>query len=226
VKGAAMQGLPHRRIVVINPNSLQETTAAIEHAVTVFSGFPLEIVCKTSHDGPPGIQTQSEADDAVAPLVKLATQTARDADAIVIACFSDPGLHGLRERLAIPVLGIGESAMLVALATAQRIGVIAIAEASIVRHHRYFSAMGIIGRLAGERALNMQVRELADVKSTQRRLIEVGRQLKEIDGAGVLVLGCAGMASLRAAVEDETGLPVVEPTQAAVSLAIGRMRLC
>ncbi|MBN9429743.1 MAG: aspartate/glutamate racemase family protein [Burkholderiales bacterium] len=221
-----MQGLPHRRIVVINPNSLQETTAAIEHAVTVFSGFPLEIVCKTSHDGPPGIQTQSEADDAVAPLVKLATQTARDADAIVIACFSDPGLHGLRERLAIPVLGIGESAMLVALATAQRIGVIAIAEASIVRHHRYFSAMGIIGRLAGERALNMQVRELADVKSTQRRLIEVGRQLKEIDGAGVLVLGCAGMASLRAAVEDETGLPVVEPTQAAVSLAIGRMRLC
>ena len=38
-------------------------------------------------------------------------------------------------------------------------------------------------------------------------------------------MGCAGMARYRKPLQDEIGVPVVEPTQAAVSMAIGRVRL-
>jgi Asp/Glu/hydantoin racemase len=38
-------------------------------------------------------------------------------------------------------------------------------------------------------------------------------------------MGCAGMARYRKPLQDEIGIPVVEPTQAAVSMAIGRVRL-
>jgi allantoin racemase len=41
----------------------------------------------------------------------------------------------------------------------------------------------------------------------------------------VLVLGCAGMAQYRHRVEQAIGLPVVDPTQAAVTMAIGAVRL-
>jgi Asp/Glu/hydantoin racemase len=38
-------------------------------------------------------------------------------------------------------------------------------------------------------------------------------------------MGCAGMARYRAALEDTLGIPVVEPTQAAAAMAIGRVWL-
>jgi Asp/Glu/hydantoin racemase len=38
-------------------------------------------------------------------------------------------------------------------------------------------------------------------------------------------MGCAGMARYRAALEDAVRLPVVEPTQAAVAMALGRVHL-
>jgi allantoin racemase len=53
----------------------------------------------------------------------------------------------------------------------------------------------------------------------------VGTRLRDHDGADVLVLGCAGMAQYRAGLEAEVGLPVIDPTQAAVTMAIGAVRL-
>jgi Asp/Glu/hydantoin racemase len=38
-------------------------------------------------------------------------------------------------------------------------------------------------------------------------------------------MGCAGMARYRDGLQQELGVPVVEPTQAAVSMAIGRVRV-
>jgi Asp/Glu/hydantoin racemase len=38
-------------------------------------------------------------------------------------------------------------------------------------------------------------------------------------------MGCAGMAPYRDPLEKTLGIPVVEPTQAAVTMAIGRVRL-
>jgi Asp/Glu/hydantoin racemase len=55
-------------------------------------------------------------------------------------------------------------------------------------------------------------------------MIEVGKRLRDRLGADVLVLGCAGMARHRAALAAALGLPVVDPTQAAVTMAIGAVR--
>jgi allantoin racemase len=122
----------------------------------------------------------------------------------------------------VPVLGIGECGMLTAMTLGQRIGVIAIARSSIVRHLRYFASMGMMGRVVRERSIDLSVAESTDRSRALSRMIETGLLLRE-DGADVLVMGCAGMADLRAAVEDGVGLPVVEPTQAAVGMAIGRL---
>ncbi len=67
------------------------------------------------------------------------------------------GLHGLRERLVAPVLGIGECSMLTVCTLGQRIGVIAIALQAIPRHLRYYGAMGLSGRIARERAIDLDV---------------------------------------------------------------------
>jgi Asp/Glu/hydantoin racemase len=147
------------------------------------------------------------------------------AGAFVIACFSDPGLHALREQSRRPVFGIAECGVLTALTLGQRFGVLAILPTSIPRHLRYFGAMGVTQRLAADLPIGLGVAELADEGRAFRRLVEVGRTLKDDHGADVLVMGCAGMARFRAPLEHEVGIPVVEPTQAAVAMAVGRVRL-
>lgn len=211
------------RITLVNPNSLVKVTEAIERAVAPYTHLPLEFRCLTSSEGPAGIQTQAEADASIASMAPLFLREAATTDAFVVACFSDPGLHGLRDLVAAPVLGIGECSVLTAMSIATRIGVVAIAGASIPRHLRYFRAMGVADRICGELALNMKVSDLADPEQAFLRMEEVGKTLRDAHGADVLIMGCAGMADLRERLEDACGLPVVEPTQAAVAMAAGRI---
>jgi allantoin racemase len=211
-------------LYVVNPNSSVAVTAGIDRAVAPFrSADGPRIECITLDEGPPGIQTQRDVDGVIDPLCRRIAALDESASAFVIACFSDPGLHSAREVSGKPVLGIMECGLLTALTLGQRFGVIAILPTSIARHRRMINAMGISSRLANERAVGLPVVELADESKTLGRMIEAARALRE-DGADSVVMGCAGMAQYRARVESEAGIPVVEPTQAAVAMALGRVR--
>jgi allantoin racemase len=213
------------RIRVVNPNSNEAVTRGIDEAVQPlrFDGGP-EIVCSTLTEGPFGVETQEHVESVALPLRRL-VEADNASDAFIIACYSDPGLHVCREGTTRPVFGIAECGVLTALARAERFGVIAIMQRSIARHMRYLRQMGLMDRLAGERPLNMSVAEIASGDGTLSRMIEVGRALKDQDGANAIVMGCAGMARHRKPLEDALGIPVIDPTQAAVTMALGVVQL-
>lgn len=213
--------MTRRRIVVVNPNSNEAVTRGLDEALRplAFAEGP-EIVCTTLADGPYGIETQADVEGVAMPLRRF-IESDNGADAFVIACYSDPGLHVCREGTDRPVFGIAESGVLTALARAETFGVIAIKQRSIRRHVRYLRQMGLTERLAGERPLEMSVAETASGEGTLDRLIAVGRELRDEDGAGAIVMGCAGMARHRRALEEALGVPVIDPTQAAVAMALG-----
>lgn len=213
-------------IIVINPNSSQTVTSGLDTALEPLRmpGGP-EIRCLTLKEGPPGIQSQADVESVTLPLAALAKSLEAEAAAFVIACFSDPGLHVVRETVKRPVLGIAESGVLTALTMGQKFGVIAILKRSIARHMRQWGAMGVMDRLAGEISIDMGVAELSDREKTLARMIEVGTRLRDEKDANVIVMGCAGMAPLRGALQDALQIPVVEPTQAATAMALGRVRL-
>jgi len=214
------------RILVINPNSTEAVTRGIDEACAPLRipGGP-EIECVTLKEGPPGIETQQHVDGAVAPLLDLVSRNEKQYAAFVIACYSDPGLHSVREATKKPVLGISECGILTALTLGHKFGVIAILKQSIPRHLRYVGALGVSERLAGELPIGLGVTELSDETKTFGRMVEVGQTLRDQHGANVVVMGCAGMARYRKPLQDKLGIPVVEPTQAAVAMAIGRVRL-
>jgi allantoin racemase len=214
------------RILVINPNCTEAVTRGIDEACAPLRmpGGPA-IDCVTLKQGPPGIESQQHVDGVIAPLLSLLGKNERKYAAFVIACYSDPGLHSLREATKKPVLGISECGILTALTLGQKFGVIAILKKSIPRHLRYVGAMGVSDRFAGERPVGLPVVELSNAKKTFARMVEAGKALRDIDGADVVVMGCAGMARYRKPLQDAIGIPVVEPTQAAVAMAIGRVRL-
>lgn len=209
-------------IVVINPNSNQAVTDGLSRALDPFrlAGGP-KIDCVTLAEGPFGIESQKDADSVVLPLARM-VEGREDAAAFVLACYSDPGIDVCRSVSPVPVFGIQEGGVLTALARSDLIGIVAIAEASILRHRLYMRRMGVLERVAGERALNMSVDESARGSGTFDRLLEVGGALKS-DGAGAIILGCAGMAVHRAPLESALDVPVIDPTQAAVAQAMGAL---
>ena len=219
-----MASQPRRRILVVNPNSNEVVTKGLADALAPlqFADGP-EIECRTLAEGPYGIETQEHVESVALPLRRLIAGS-NDVDAFVIACYSDPGLHVCREATDRPVFGINESGVLTALARAERFGVIAIGQRSIRRHVRYLRQMGLDARFAGERPLNMSVAETASGESTLDRMIEVGAELRDEDGADVVVMGCAGMARHRQPLEAALGVPVIDPTQAAVAMAVGAVQ--
>jgi Asp/Glu/hydantoin racemase len=213
-------------ILVINPNSNEAVTAGIDAALDPLriSGGPA-IRALTLKEGPPGVQTQHDVESVTLPLARLAQSLEAEASAFVIACFSDPGLHVVREAVQRPVLGIAECGVLTALTMGHRFGVIAILDTSISRHLRLWGAMGVTDRLAGELAIGLTVAELADRDRTLKRMIETGKRLRDERQANTIVMGCAGMAAFREPLQQELGIPVIEPTQAAATMALGRVQL-
>ncbi|MGF1528691.1 MAG: aspartate/glutamate racemase family protein [Candidatus Competibacterales bacterium] len=212
-------------IVVINPNSTEAVTKGIDAAVAPLrlAGGPA-IECLTLREGPPGIESQRHADGVVLPLCRLA-EGRPDAGAFVIACYSDPGLHLLREATGRPVYGIAESAMATALTCGERFGVISILAQSIPRHLRQVRAMGLTARFANDRAIGLGVLGLGDDAEALARMIETGQQLRDADGADVVIMGCAGMARFQKPLAEALGIAVIEPTQVAVVMALGAVQL-
>ena len=204
------------RIDVLNPNSSREVTALMRAGLADVPLERHEIRCLELADAPIGIETDAHVAEVVPMVADHAG--AMQADALVVACFSDPGVAAAREVTRAPVVGIAESAYLLALHLGPRFGVVSLGPASVARHAAHIGRLGLGARLAGDRPVGMSVAE-GHAPGALERIAGVARQLRDEDGADVIILGCAGLGRSRAPLEDMLGLPVIDPVQAGVLAA-------
>ena len=214
------------RILVINPNSSEGMTRKIDAAIAPlrFTDGP-NIECLTLAEGPSGIETDADVQAVINPLCQYIRSLEKNAAAFVNACFSDPGLAEIRAITKRPIFGIAESALVTALAHGQQIGILSILPASVARHARLIDRLGISARIAGDLSINLGIDELNDSDRTFKRLQLTAGQLRREYGADVLVLGCAGMSQYRARLARHIEIPVIDPCQAAVGMAIMATRI-
>lgn len=208
----------HGRILIINPNSSRSCTDGIAEAVAPFAGPGLPRIDVTRlADGPPAIVTWRDWFGVAEPLCREVEREA--ADAYVIGCVSDPGLEAVRSVTDKPVLGMFRCAVAAALTRAERFGIIGFTQKSLPRQRRALQAMGVEGRMAGWIPLDLPMEMLTDSVAPQGRIAAAARQLAE-QGAEVIILGCAGMAKHVGVTAEASGLPVIEPCQAAATAAL------
>lgn len=207
-----------RQILVLNPNSNKNVTRAIAASVEYFDveGAP-EIVCETLSGAPLEIASRMDIDVIREPI--LNRYRSMTADAMVIACYADPGLADIRAEEVKPVFGIQESAINSALSMPGKFGVIAVSENAKKRHATYMKKMGVLNRFAKERVATLGVEESMG-EPAFAKLLKSGARLRDIDGAETVILGCVGMAPHRERLEAELGIRVIDPVQAAVGMAM------
>jgi len=207
------------KLHIVNPNTTASMTAKIGAAARVVARAGTEITAVNPDFGPASIEGYFDEAFSLPGLLDEIAK-APDADAFIIACFDDTGLEAARCATAAPVIGIGEAAFHMASLISEKFSVVTTLSRSIVPIERNLAKYGLIARCARVRASDVPVLALEEEGSDARRRIEaeIARALDE-DGAEAIVLGCAGMADLAAALAARFGVPVLDGVACAVALA-------
>ncbi|OIQ50612.1 Asp/Glu/Hydantoin racemase [Pseudodesulfovibrio hydrargyri] len=203
------------RILLINPNSSPAMTRTIANTGKAAAAPGTEVVGTCPPGAPLSIEGHSDGVLAAFHTLKLVEESG-PADGYVLACFDDTGVDAVRERVAGPVLGIGEAAMHAATMLACRFSILTSLERSVPILEDNAARYGLAARCRGVHAAQLPVLAFEDGKSAYAVLRDAARAVLERDRSDALVLGCGGMAHLAPRLAGELGVPVVEGVACAV----------
>lgn len=215
------------QIRVINPNTTGRMTALIGSAARAVAAPGTVITALNPSFGPPSIECHlDEVWAAVGVAEQVRLGEAEGADAFVIACFGDPGLHAARELARGPVIGIAEAAFHAASLVATGFSVVTTLSRTCVIAEHLVQQYGFERRCRGIHGTDIAVLDLEDPASDAfARVLASARHALEHDRSGAVVLGCAGMADLCHRLQSELGVPVIDGVAAAVTFAEALLRL-
>jgi allantoin racemase len=214
------------KIKVINPNTTDSMTRKIGEAASAGAAAGTHVVAVSPAAGPVSIEGHyDEAVSVIGLLEEIQKGEADGVDGYVIACFGDPGLLAAREAARGPVLGIAEAAMHAASLVATGFSIVTTLAPRVIAQH-LVESYGMTRFCRGIRATDLAVLDLEKPGSQARRIIldECRRALAE-DGAGAIVLGCAGMADLATEIQQTLGVPAIDGVAAAVGFVEVLVRL-
>ena len=208
------------KIFVINPNTSQSMTDHIRDVLIPIKRPDTELVVTCPDKGPETIESAYDEAYAIPPTLELVKRANKEGyDAVIIACFSDPGLHAAREISRIPVVGIEESSFHVAAMLGARFSIITPRKARIPAKEAEVRMCGMSHFLSSVRSLNLSVAETdSDPERTKKKILEEAGKAVEEDGAEVIILGCAGMTGYSEEIEKKLNVKVIDPTSVALKI--------
>ncbi len=210
------------KLLLINPNTSVEMTRSIERAARACAAPGTQVTAVNPSFGPRSIECHYDEAFAAAGVAEQ-VRLARDwgPDAVVVACFGDPGLDAAREATDAPVLGIAEAAFHAASFLATGFSVVTTMTRTCVMAERLLQRYGFERHCRGVHGTDIPVLDLETDPTVLARIEAASRQALAQDRSGAIVLGCAGMAPLCERLTQSLGVPVVDGVACAVKFAEG-----
>jgi allantoin racemase len=211
-------------ILVVNPNTSQEMTAAIDRMAQAAAGSSANVVTIRSHNGPYTIEGALDAALATAGMLEVIAAYKDPFDAVVVACFGDPGVEALRTLLHVPVIGIGAASFMQASCLSQRFAIVTPVAGTQERYAAVAAAMGLDRQFVGTYPTPLSVADFeSDDPAVLETLVFHAEQAVK-DGADCLLFGCAGIADQVCDIEARVGVLCITSATAGVSQAIACLR--
>lgn len=209
------------KLLLINPNTSTAMTQSIARAARGVALSSTEVVAVQPSFGPASIECHYDeafAAAGVAEQVRLAQ--AWRPDAVVLACFGDPGLDAAREVSGAPVIGVAEAAFHAATLIATRFSVVTTLTRTCITAERLLQRYGFERHCGGVHGTDIPVLDLEHTSDeTVYRIEQAAREALARDRSSAIVLGCAGMANLCATLSARLQVPVIDGVSVAVKLA-------
>ena len=211
-------------ILVVNPNTSEDMTAAIDRVGQVAAGTSATVVTLRSQQGPHTIEGPLDAALGVAGMLEVIGAYTQPFDAVVVACFGDPGVEALRVLVRVPVIGIAAASFIQAAFLSQRFAIVTPAVGTPERYAAVTAAMGIRQQFLGTYQTQLSVADFeSDDPSVVDTLVFHAQQAVK-DGAECLLFGCAGIADQIQEIAERVGVLCLPSVAAGVSQAIACVR--
>ncbi len=199
------------RLLVINPNTTASITDLCLRYVRTVVGDDIELIGATGRFGCAYIS--SEACYAVAAHAALDcyAEHGEGCDAVLLACFGDPGLFALREVSKLPVIGLAEASMQAAVERGGRFGIVTGGARWKPMLERFVAMLGLSDRLAGVRTVSLTGGQIAANRDGAIEMLakECAAAADE-DGADQIILGGAALAGLAEQIQPRVWAPVLD----------------
>lgn len=220
-----------QKILLINPNCTELMT--VNCIKMVEQHLPADAIVygyTAPKTAPTTIEGHLDGVLSSADVMRDAYDLIKEADACLVACFSDhPLINCLREEFDMPVCGIMEAAIYNARIIGARFGIVATVYRSQIRHDDGVRNYGLSGQCAGLLSTGLKVSELHT--KPREEVLEIMRnvatKLVVEKDADAILLGCAGMTDMKEAVENAVkphGVIVIDGVVAGVNLLSGVIR--
>lgn len=209
------------KLLLVNPNTSTGMTADMTATAQQVAAPGTLVVGRQPSFGPLSIEGHfDEAFGAAGVAEQVHGAAGEGFDAVVIACFGDPGLDAARELTDAPVLGIAEAAFHAASFVASGFSVVTtmtrtcgIAERLVLRYGYERSCRGVHGTDIPVLALEHCGEDVVT------QIEAAARHALAHDRSEAIVLGCGGMAALCRTLQGRLGVPVIDGVTAAVKFA-------
>lgn len=199
------------KILVINPNSDDETNERMKLKVREFVGGKYEVDIKKITSAPLLVSSYKDHAAGIPELMDM-IQGGTEYDAFIIACHGDPNLDLAKEITDKPVVGIAEASMKFASMYGNGFAVISPSEKSI-------SKKRALARKYYCEDLLVTIR--VSKSNENEDLYEAARCAVEEEHVDGIVLGCANYVNADWYIEQKLHIPVYDGLACALIIASG-----
>src|SRR5215468_7100038 len=205
------------RLLFINPNTSARLTELGARVARAVARPETEIVPATGRFGARYITSRAAAAIAAHAVLDAYAREGKGADAVIIACFGDPGLFALRELAPIPVVGMAEASCHLASTLGRKFSIVTGGHRWGPMLEEFVAAIGLTANLAAVRTVAPSGGEIAaNPDAALDLLAQTCVETVERDRADVVILGGIGFAGLAERIAGRVPVPLIDNVIAAV----------
>lgn len=214
------------RILAANPNATAAITEACLALARAVASPGTEVIGWTNTEGPPVIDSLYGDYMAGRALAKGLLDVDPRPDAVVLMGFGNYGTGAVKEILDIPVIGMAEGAMAIAVVLCHRFAIVTTARRMIAYTEDLVRLAGLVERCARVRAVDLPA--LGETPPAEKIVADLAAQVERVsedDGADLVILGGSRLSPYAAALRLKTRVPILEPVACGIQFAEALVRL-
>lgn len=204
------------RLLVINPNTSPRVSQTIKSLVEDEVGDEAEVHVVTADFGFDYISTRIGVAVATYAVLDAAAKFIVDRftpDAILLACFGDPGKEALEELTELPVVGFAEGGLRAAAAEPGTALVATSGSPWCAMLEELVQRLGLSDKIAG-------VRSIEHLDDDSPGIAQFLSSSAQETGASRIVLGGAGLIAMLPEIIATSSVPVLDPHRKAIRRAV------
>jgi Asp/Glu/hydantoin racemase len=207
-------------ILLVNPNTTASITDLVLKVAQQFASPGTRLRAVSGAFGPRYIASRVGYAIAGHAAVDALANDTGPKDAVVLACFGDPGLDALKEIANVPVVGMAEASILQACTLGGRFSIVTGGERWKPMLEEFVAQRGLSARLASVRTVAPTGADIArDPQAAMSLLAGSCTACATEDGADAVILGGAGLAGLAAKLAPMVEVPLLDGVACAISTA-------